>query len=76
MVADISRTVREKLADGRNHDSTDQRGRGVGSLLGGSVDNMLSSIMNDFSISGEAGDVSDETILAGIRLRAVGSQEP
>lgn len=56
VVADIERTVMEKLADGRNHDSTDQRGRDAASLLSGSVGDMLSAVMDNLSVTGEADD--------------------
>lgn len=42
VVADIERTINEKLVDYRVHDSTDHNGRDLGSHLGTShVDTML-----------------------------------
>lgn len=57
VVSDIERTINEKLADGRNHDSTDHRA----SLLGVSMADTLSSRLDTLSIVGEAGGDFDPT---------------
>lgn len=74
VVADIERTINEKLADGRNHDSTDQRGRDTESFLSASLADTLSSRMDSLSIVGEAGDDADsiETVTFQGRRRPDG----
>ena len=59
VVADIERTISEKLADHRNHDSTDQQSRDAASLLNASLADTLSSVMDNLSIVGEVDDSSD-----------------
>lgn len=53
IVSDIVRTINEKLADYRVHDSTDQNGRDLGSLLSASFADTLSSRMDNVSLVGE-----------------------
>lgn len=65
VVADIERTINEKLADYRVHDSTDQNGRGLGSQLSMSLADTLSSKMDNLSLVGEVDNVSEtvETVI-------------
>lgn len=65
VVADIERTIKEKLADYRVHDSTDQNGRHLGSHLSTSLADTLSSRMDNLSLVGEVDKVSEavETII-------------
>lgn len=78
VVSDIERTIREKLADGRNHDSTDHRVRDVGSLLNASIADTLSLTMDNLSIVGEVDDAADsvETITFQGRGRLTEPRRP
>ena len=78
VVADIERTISEKLADHRKQDSTDQRSRDAASLLSGSLADTLSSVMDNLSIVGEVDDSFDshDTAAAEAVLQVSGSDIP
>ena len=78
VVADIDRTISEKLADHRNHDSTDQRSKDAASLLSASLADTLSLVMDNLSIVGEVDDSvnSADTTTGGVILRPVRSGIP